>query len=135
MHRTQIRSNGLPLCQLFFNGAVLGRKPLAVAFEALSHTVEVVRQAINPPTRASAIFRGRTITRAGKFAVKRAQEKIEAAHRLARFLYASMMAAKATVMSVIIIITATTAARGHCWPALVVSMIRIGIVGGLEPPR
>ena len=36
---------------------------------------------------------------------------------------------------VIIIITATTAARGHCCPDLVVSMIRIGNVGGLEPPR
>ena len=37
--------------------------------------------------------------------------------------------------SVTIMHTATTAARGHCWPDLVVSMMRIDSVGGFEPPR
>ena len=45
------------------------------------------------------------------------------------------MAVKATVKSVSIIMIATTAARGHCWPDFVVSMMRIGRVGGFEPPR
>jgi hypothetical protein len=44
-------------------------------------------------------------------------------------------AAKATANSVTIIMMATTAARGHCWPDLVVSMIRMGSVGGFDPPR
>ena len=46
-----------------------------------------------------------------------------------------MIPAKATTNRVTIITTATTAARGHCWPDLTVSTIRIGNVGGFEPPR
>ena len=45
------------------------------------------------------------------------------------------MAVAAMLKSVSIIMTATTAARGHCWPDFVVSMISIGRVGGFDPPR
>jgi len=45
------------------------------------------------------------------------------------------MAEKATSSSVAIIMMATTAARGHCWPDFEVSTIKIDRVGGLEPPR
>ena len=46
-----------------------------------------------------------------------------------------MIAVNAAIIRVTIITTATTAARGHCCPDLVVSMIRIGSVGGFDPPR
>ena len=62
----------------------------------------------------------------GGRAARRQVESLEAA---------SSMAVKAMVKSVTIIITATTAARGHCWPDFVVSIIRIGSVGGFDPPR